>query len=530
MPVKFADQAENAYRYPLLISQLLSRVDQHGDRHIVSEGQTFSYHDLQARVGRLANALSGMGIEPGMTVAVMNWDDHRYLECYFAIPMMGAVLQTVNVRLSPQQILYTMRHSGAVALIYHPDFADLVDILRPDLPDLRIVVPIAENGSAPSYDALLAAQDQTFDFQDFDENAIATTFHTTGTTGDPKAVAFSHRQIVLHTLAFATALANQPDGQAFRADDVYMPMTPMFHVHAWGLPYVATLLGAQQIYPSRYDPVRLVALQREHGVTFSHCVPTILQMILDQLQGTPVKTPWTMVIGGSSLPATLADRAARHNIHAIAGYGMSETGPVISLARSGNATVEDGASRAGFPIPLVQVQLRGDTTAELEVRAPWLTQGYVGNDAASAELWHGGWLHTQDIAEQDVDGAIRIVDRLKDVIKTGGEWVSSAVLEDYTIRHPAIAEAAFVGVPDDQWGERPFGAIVLRPNQPAVSLDDIRTHLRPFCEAGHLSRYALPDGILIVAALPKTSVGKIDKKALRKQIGETRSAAITPAT
>lgn len=518
MPLKFAHSATETYHYPLLIGKLLSGLEQHIDQHIISNGETFTYAQLNQRIGKLAAGLASIGVEQGTTVAVMNWDDHRYLECYFAIPMMGAVLQTVNIRLSPAQILYTLRQSGAEYLLYHPDFQDLVDSISVDLPALQTRILMSAGTDMQSYEALLSAQDTTFAFEDFDENAIATTFHTTGTTGDPKAVAFSHRQIVLHTLALATALSNQPDGQGFGAQDVYMPMTPMFHVHAWGIPYIATMLGVKQVYPSRYDAPRMIALQDEHGVSFSHGVPTIVQMLLGELGNNDVRLPWKMLVGGSALSPALAMRARDHNILTVAGYGMSETGPVVSIARTGPDGLIDGGCRAGFPIPLVQTRTQREGAWELEVRAPWLTQGYVGNADASGALWAGGWLHTQDIAECDPDGGIRIVDRLKDVIKTGGEWVSSAVLEEYTMLHPSVAEAAFVGMPDDQWGERPFGMIVPREGQEAVLLETLRGHLARYVAEGRLSRYALPDAIFTVDAIPKTSVGKIDKKAIRAQL------------
>ncbi|HEX7855109.1 MAG TPA: long-chain-fatty-acid--CoA ligase [Sphingobium sp.] len=515
MSLKFAHGSAESYPYPLLIGKMLSGLSQHPDQQIISNGKAFTYASLERRIGLLAAGLSSIGVDQGTTVAVMNWDDHRYLECYFAIPMMGAVLQTVNVRLSPAQILYTLRDSGAEVIFYHPDFQDLIDTLSVDLPALRTKILLADGADKLCYEALLSSQSATFAFEDFDENALATTFHTTGTTGDPKAVAFSHRQIVLHTFAVAVALANQPEGQGFGINDVYMPMTPMFHVHAWGIPYIATMLGVKQVYPSRYDAARLIALQEEHGVSFSHCVPTIIQMLLDELQDGRVRSPWKMLVGGSALSPALAARARDKNILTVAGYGMSETGPVVSIARTHSGEPTEGACRAGFPIPLVQTRTRDQGHSELEVRAPWLTQAYVGDEDASTTLWAGGWLHTQDIAEYDPDGGIRIVDRLKDVIKTGGEWVSSSVLEEYTMRHPSVLEAAFVGIPNDQWGERPVVMIVLRHGHEAATLKRIRDHLARFVTEGLLSRYALPDAIVTVASIPKTSVGKIDKKAIR---------------
>jgi len=326
--------AEDAYAYPLLLRHLLANVARQTSAEIVSGQWHLTYDALLDRVTRLATLLSERGVRAGDTVAVMDWDSHRYLECYFAIPMMGAVLQTVNVRLSPAQIEYTLRESGAVFALHHADFAPLFDAIRPNLPAIHGAIPMEEDAKADSYEALIAATAPSFRFEDFDENAIATTFHTTGTTGNPKQVFFSHRQLVLHTLALAATLANQPSGQGLRRGDVYMPMTPMFHVHAWGLPFVATMLGLKQVYPGRYDPRRLLALKERERVSFSHCVPTILRMLLDARDDGESLGPWTVIIGGSALAPALAEEAARAGLSTLVGFGMSETGPVVALARA----------------------------------------------------------------------------------------------------------------------------------------------------------------------------------------------------
>ncbi len=533
MPLRFAEPADETYAYPLLIGQLLQTgIDARSGNEIVgTDGQRRDYPEFARRIGRLARTLADLGVEEGDVVAVLDWDSHRYLESYFAIPMMGAVLQTVNVRLSPEQIAYTLDSTGAAVLLVHGDFVELVQGLAPRLPALRHVILMCDSGevSAPDlpvageYEALLAADDTPFAFRDFDENAIATTFHTTGTTGLPKAVRFSHRQLVLHTLAVAANLANQPDDQSFRRDDIYMPITPMFHVHAWGIPFVATMLGVKQVYPGRYIPDRLIALKENEGVTFSHGVPTILQMLIDAFGDRRVEGRWTMVVGGSALPAPLRRAADARGITAYAGYGMSETGPVLTMARRipgepGDA--DELLCRAGRPIPLVQLRIDGGERGEVIARAPWLTPDYAGNAAASAKLWAGGWLHTQDVATIEPNGDLVIRDRLKDVIKTGGEWVSSAEVEDLLMRHPGIAAAAVIGVPDERWGERPVAYVVAR-GEP-VSIDSVREHLTPYVAAGTISRYAIPDRIMPIAELPKTSVGKIDKKVLRAlEAGET---------
>lgn len=510
--------AAQAYYYPLLIRHLLANASSN-HAVIVSGTHRLTYQDLVDRIARLASLLAASGVKPGDTVAVMDWDSHRYLECYFAIPMMGAVLQTVNVRLSPEQVAFTLRQSKASLLLYNTDFNDLCIELLPALPAIRGTIRMTDSAGANDYETKLAEASNQFQFPDFDENAVATTFHTTGTTGDPKQVFFTHRQLVLHTLALSSALANQPDGQGMRRSDVYMPMTPMFHVHAWGMPYVATMLGLKQVYPGRYDPHALLALRGREGVTLSHCVPTILRMLLDANPGGQL-SPWTMIIGGAALSESLVRDAARVGIHTVAGYGMSETGPVIALARAGDGRGGIGGrtaqlSRAGFPIPLTYLRVDPGNGNELLLRAPWLTQGY-SDPVASDDLWAGGWLHTGDVASIDAEGALHIVDRLKDVIKSGGEWVSSVALENLLATQDEISEAAVIGVPDEKWGERPFAFVVATD-----AFDPVRTGeiLRREAAEGRLSRYAIPEHIIRLDAMPRTSVGKVDKKLLRLRVG-----------
>ena len=498
----------------------------------------YTYAGLRERIGRLASALQARGVTEGSTVAVLDWDSHRYLECYFAVPMMGAVLQTVNIRLSPEQIAYTLGHARAEVVLVHRDFIPLFDAIRAQLPGVRVVVPIgAAGGDGCGYEAMLAQAGADFSFVDFDENAVATTFYTTGTTGLPKAVAFTHRQIVIHTLGVLSALASAELGQSLRHGDVYMPLTPMFHVHAWGVPYVATLLGLKQVYPGRYEPPMLLQLRAREGVTYSHCVPTILQMLLDAAAATGADLAgWKINIGGSALNAMLARRALARGIDVFAAYGMSETCPYLTATRLTPAVRARGEEaeievrcRTGVPAPLVDLRVvdeqmndvphDGSAVGEIVVRAPWLTLGYVGDPAASAQLWRGGWLHTGDIATLDGDGYVQIRDRLKDVIKSGGEWLSSLQLEDLIARVPGVAEVAVIGLPDERWGERPVALIVRRDDAVGASLtaEQVREQLVPHVASGEIVQYAMPERIEFVTALARTSVGKIDKKAMRAE-------------
>ena len=541
------DSNESAYAYPLLVKHLLHTPLAHApDQEIVYRGETrLTYRTMRERIARLANGLKGLGAEKGTTVAVMDWDSHRYLECYFAIPMMGAVLQTVNVRLSPAEIAYTINHAGAQILMLHTDFLPVVDAMKDQLETVHTFIWIDDEGSeasahsipfASEYEHMLAASEPSYDFPDFDENTRATTFYTTGTTGLPKGVYFSHRQLVLHTITGMAALASPVSGQRFHRGDVYMPITPMFHVHAWGMPYIATVLGVKQVYPGRYVPEQLVRLVRDEGVTFSHCVGTILHMLLNCGEAKAVDlSRWKVVIGGGALPQGLARAALDRGIDIFAGYGMSETCPLLSLAqlKPGSETLDIDAQvnlrcKTGLPVPLVDLRIvneegadvphDGKASGEIVVRAPWLTQGYLKNPGASAELWDGGYLHTQDIASIDPSGYLQITDRIKDVIKSGGEWVSSLEIESLISQHPGVSEVAVIGIKDEKWGERPVALVVLKPQFVAlVSEHEIRNHVLAFSETGQISKYAVPQIVRIVDQLEKTSVGKLNKKRLREQ-------------
>jgi len=544
--------ADGAYQYPLLIKRLLmsgSRYEK--TREIVYRDTVrYTYPELSERICRLANVLTAAGVKAGDTVAVMDWDSHRYLECMFAIPMIGAVIHTINVRLSPEQIVYTMNHADDKFVLVNSEFVALYQgiagylttvektLLLTDLPEKTADLP----GLVGEYETLLAQASNQYEFEDFDENSIATTFYTTGTTGNPKGVYFSHRQLVLHTMGVATIVGSAE--RLLGTDDVYMPITPMFHVHAWGMPYAATMLGIKQVYPGRYDPEVLVELWRKEKVTFSHCVPTILQMLLNCKSAQELDfAGWKIIIGGSSLNRTLYEAAKARGIQLTAAYGMSETGPLISVAHL-NDELRAGSEderityriKAGVPGILVDAAIvdedgnflpaDGESQGELVLRAPWLSEGYYREPQKGAELWAGGWMHTGDVATLDSMGVIDIRDRIKDVIKTGGEWISSLDLEDLCSRHPAVREVAVVGIADPQWGERPFALLVIRDGH-SIDARDLKEHLKPFVELGHINKWAIPHQIALVTEIPKTSVGKLDKKRMRVDIVEWQNSNST---
>lgn len=545
MKTKILPAADNAHAYPLLIKSLLLSGKRYApDQEIVySDVSRYDYRTLNERIARLANLLTDAGIGAGDTVAVMDWDSHRYLEAYFAVPMIGAVLHHVNVRLSPEQIIYTMNHAEDDLVLVHDDFLPLIEQVAPELKTVRGYIRLTDSAtSVPiglevmgEYEAMLAAADCQYDFPDFDENSIATTFYTTGTTGNPKGVFFSHRQLVLHTMGMASTLGSHDGQPMLRTDDVYMPMTPMFHVHAWGVPYVATMLGVKQVYPGRYEPNKLVRLYRDEKVTFSHGVPTVLQMVLncDEAQTTDLHG-WKMLTGGAAPTASLSQQMADRGINFITAYGMSETCPLLTVV---NLTEQERAKpageqtaariRTGLPVPMVDLRIvdpdgkdvvhDGEAMGEVVARAPWLTQSYYKEPEKGAELWKDGWLHTGDVGSMDPSGVLQIKDRIKDVIKTGGEWISTIELENLISKHEAVIEVAVVGVPDERWDERPLAMVVAGAGAD-VDADTIKAHMKQYVDSGELAKWAVPDRIVFVDALPKTSVGKIDKKLIRTQV------------
>ncbi|MEM3832201.1 MAG: fatty acid--CoA ligase [Thermoprotei archaeon] len=534
------------YEYPLLIKKILVQTlyRQPPTEIVYRDISRYSWMKFYERIQRLANALESIGAKKGSKVAVIDFDTHRYLEAYFAIPMIGAVLHTVNIRLPPEQILYTAVHAEDDIVLVRDEFLPLVEKVASALPTVKAWIIMSDTGSTPStslkpayyYEDLLNSVSSHYEFPDFDENTEATLFYTSGTTGLPKGVHFTHRQLVLHTLALTSMLSSYPSVVNITSKDVMMPLVPFFHVHSWGLPYTAAMLGNKIVLLGRYDPKIALELIKKEKVTFSHMVPTILHMILNHPEIDNYKDylkNWKVVIGGAALPKTLALKAMQFGIKIMAGYGLSETAPVLTIANPREDMLEwpsekliDIVIKTGIPIPLVELRVidaegkdvprDSKTVGEIVVRTPWLTRDYYKDPEKTKELWAGGWLHTGDIAVIDEYGYIKIVDRIKDVVKSGGEWISSLTLEDLIALHPAVSEVAVIGAPHPRWGERPVAIIVAKKGM-QVTEDELKKHLENYVESGRITKWWIPDKFIFVNEIPKTSTGKIDKKILRDQ-------------
>jgi len=536
-----------ASRYELTIDKLLLNTLHRKSRQEIVYGRSrYDWVTFYDRVRRLASGLEKMGVKKGTTVAVIDVDTNRYMEAYYAIPMMGATMHTVNIRLPPEHLAYTMVHAQDEFVLIRDEFLPIAAKLAGSIKSLKGVVSMSDTGSAPSvpfpnskfYDDLLAGADPQYEFPALSEDTRATIFYTSGTTGLPKGVWFTHRQLVLHTLSTQIGLAGSYPRNRLDARDVVMPLVPFFHVHSWGVPYGVGLIGQKTVLAGKYDPTNILELIAREGVTWSNMVPTVLNMILVHPAVEKYRDAlgkWKVSVGGGALPREMALRAQKLGISVMAGYGLSETAPVLTLANptdrsinlSGEQSLDAVLLKTGIPIPLVAIRVvdpemkdvprDGKTAGEIVVRGPWLTDEYYKEPVKTEELWRGGWLHTGDMAVMDEEGYVTIVDRIKDAVKSGGEWIPTIILEDLLVRHPAVFEAAVIGAKDQRWGERPLAVVSLRQNQSATG-DDLRKHMEAFVAEGKMAKFWVPDHYVILEEqLPKTSTGKIDKKPLREK-------------
>ena len=534
-------------RYDLLAHRILERAAvQFPRKQIITrvgEGvHRYTYADLFVRTARLGNALRELGIGAGDRVGTFAWNNYRHLEAYFAPPTIGAVVHTINIRLAPDDMAYIINHAGDKVLLIDPDLVPLIEAIADRLTTVRHFVILGEPEAAAAtlpgaiaYEAMLAGAAPEYRPAPVDEYTTMGLCYTSATTGLPKAVAYSHRAVYLHSMASAAV-----DVLALSERDRVMAIVPMFHANCWGLPYTSTLVGADQIFPgTRPDPRVICELVANEGVTFSAGVPTIWIGVLDYLQRSGVEYDLSslrqIISGGSALPlAVLQAYRDRLGVEMIHAYGMTEAAPLISVNRRRswlddrseaerlNLRAKQGVIAPGIEMQLVDengaiIDWDGEQRGELWFRGPWVADEYV-NDERSGETFSDGWYHSGDIAAIDADGYIQIVDRVKDMVKSGGEWISSVDLESAIMAHPDVLEAAVIAIPHPQWQERPLACVVPRSaTSTPLTRDIILDFIQP-----NFARWWLPDDVVFIDEIPKTSVGKFDKKALRERFESHR--------
>jgi fatty-acyl-CoA synthase len=524
--------------FPLTLAHLRRRMrDSHPFAQVVTlteNGTTRArFPEVSERVDRLARVLRRLGVEQGDRVGTFAWNNQRHFELYFAVPCTGAVLHTLNIRLFEEQLSYIVNHAEDKVIFVDGSLVPVLEKLAPSFASVQsyVVMGAGDTGSLPNalrYEELLEeAGPGAFDYPELEERQAAALCYTSGTTGNPKGVLYSHRSISLHS---TVTLAK--DGTALSRADRVLAVVPMFHVNAWGLPYGAALAGADLILPDRFlAPEPLAQLIVSERPTLMGCVPTIyqgLQRYAEEHPEVDLSSLNNAACGGSAVPRQMIkDFEERHHVRIFQAWGMTETSPVATYCRPTEGEHDDAywddRAKQGRALPWVELRLvdgeggevpwDGSTSGEIEVRGPWVAARYYADDS-EADKFASGWLRTGDIATVDERGFVQITDRAKDVIKSGGEWISSVELENEVMAHPDVLEAAVIAKPDERWAERPLCCVVLREGA-SVSGDDLREHL-----LGRVAKWWLPDEFAFIEEIPKTSVGKFDKKVLRAHLAE----------
>lgn len=534
--------------YPLTLSTILDRNRKlFGKKEVVTRDfggiHRYNYAEYNNRVAKLANALARLGVKRGERVGTFGWNSHRHLEAYLAVPCMGSVLHTINIRLFADQLAYIVNHAEDAVLLVDEDLVPALEAVADRIPTVRAFVVMGGGKTAPdtklrpvySYEALLDAEKGEFDWpSDIDENSTAALCYTTATTGNPKGVPYTHRGICLHALAICTA-----DQVGICEKDAVMPVVPMFHVNAWGMPFAAVWMGAKQVFPgSRPDAKALVELIQREKITLTAGVPTVFMGVAQLLQQEKfdMSSLRAIVIGGSAAPRSLIRKIEKEiGIPVIHAYGMTETYPVVLLSRPKSYLEElpeeqlyEIKGRQGTLLPGLEMRVvaedgsevpwDGINLGELRLRGQWIAEEYYREPERTKESIRDGWLCTGDVVTVDPEGYVQIQDRTRDLIKSGGEWISSIDLENSIMSHPAVAEAAVIGIASEKWTERPMACVVLKPEYAGkVGSEEILSFL-----SGRVAKWWLPDEVVFVDAIPKTSVGKFAKRFLRERFKEKR--------
>ena len=525
--------------HPLTLQHVLGRMrNVYGASEVVTltdnGTERATYAEVTKRVDQLAGALtSKLGVEPGDRVATFAWNTQRHLEVYLAAPCINAVLHTLNLRLFEDQLTYIANHAKDKVVFVDSTVVPLLEKVAHTFETVEHFVVMGEGGAgdlpnALDYEELIADQPDTFDYPEIDDRSAAGLCYTSGTTGNPKGVLYSHRSQILHS--FGTCLS---DAMGLRESDRVLPIVPMFHANSWGIPYAAGLTGCDLVMPAKYLQAEPIAkLIETEKITVSAAVPTIWMDLLryaDEHQDTDLSSLRTVICGGAAVPLALMQQfEERHGVHIVQAWGMTEMSPLGTVARPPGDVADDDEQwryrdRAGRIMPLVEARLMqddgseapwdGESTGELQVRGPWIASAYY-EDPEGADKFDDGWLRTGDIASIDSRGFVRITDRSKDVIKSGGEWISSVELEGELMAHPEVAEAAVIARPDERWTERPLACVVLSEGASATP-EDLTEHLKQ-----RVAKWWLPEEFAFIDEVPKTSVGKFDKKVLRQRLAD----------
>ena len=526
--------------YPLTLQPLLERARRlFPTKEIVTKAgaglKRYTYADMAERVGRLANALEKLGVHRGDRVATFAWNNAYHLELYFAVPCMGAVLHPLNLRLPGDQLAYIIQHADDQVLFVDPTLLPAVEKLAPHLKSIKhyvilgnTVPPETTLKPVTAYEDLLSSVEADYPWPRLDENEAAGMCYTSGTTGNPKGVIYSHRSIYLHSLGLSMA-----DSFGLSERDVFMPVVPMFHVLAWGTPFACTMLGTKQVFPGPHmAPRDLASLIEAEKVTLTAGVPTLWIGLLNLLDNEryDLSSLRGMIVGGAAAPQwMIEDFEKKHGLTVMHAWGMTEMSPLGTVSRLKSYQLDlpkeeqfEIRAKQGMSVPGVDIRAvdedgneipwDGKAFGELQVKGPWIASSYY-DDERSAEAYMEGWFRTGDVVTIDPEGFVQIVDRTKDLVKSGGEWISSVDLENRIMSHPKVLEAAVIAVPHPKWQERPLACVVAKEEfKDNLGKEEIYEHIR-----SHFATWALPDDIVFIDAIPKTSVGKFDKKVLRAQ-------------